>query len=659
MKRILSLFLGGRLQNVLIASFALVAILAGGLNTVVLSRVINDYLASAQADRVRRDMDIANGFYQQKQDEAFSTSQLIALDAQSIEGLPAATRGDPAAIQGIDRLISRAISAPALTGRRLILVLDETGKVVIGRSLADGEKISSPFTEGDWSQLPVVAQALSSRLPVTGTDVIPAPLLVQANLYLQTRIFLQNVGGVNSEPFNPSEGLASLALAGVYPIQDRTGHMIGAVVTAYLFNNEFSLVDYAHNVAGIDVMTIFLGDLRVSTNILDETGSRAVGTRVSPEVYQTVLVQGQDYIGRSSAAGSGYIGRYEPLRDSRGTIVGILYVGVHESIFENLVHSFNTRVAIIALVCIVIAGIIAVPITRLISNPINQLVAANRRLAKGDMNVRVEARGQGELAMLGSSFNNMAETLQETEKELLRQEKLASMGQMAAGVAHELNNPLGTILLYADIVGRDLPEGDARRDDLKMIVDETQRCKLIVANLLNFARQQQLTAQDVDLKALFEEVITKVTERPRFKDIAIVRQFGPEPLMLQADGAQLQQVFINLLNNSADAMQNSGTITLSARQADASTMEICVADTGCGIPPENLKKIFTPFFTTKPANRGTGLGLAIVYGIIKAHSGQITVQSQIGQGTTFRITLPIRRAAAQGSPAAQPADKIG
>jgi two-component system NtrC family sensor kinase len=659
MKRILSLSLGGRLQNVLIASFALVAILTGSLITVVLSRVINDYLASAQADRVARDMDIANGFYQQKWNETLGVSQLIALDAQSVEGLPAAIRGDSAAIQAIDRLISRAIAAPTLTGRRVIIVLDKSGRVVIGRSLADGEQISAPFTEGDWSQLPSVALALSSNSPATGTEVIPSTLLTQANLYQQTRILFTDAGGNGSIPFNPSEGLASLALAGTYPIQDETGHRIGAVVTAYLFNNEFSLVDYAHDVAGIDVMTIFLGDLRVSTNILDEMGNRAVGTRVSQEVYQTVLVQGKDYIGRSSAAGSWYIGRYEPLRDCQGVIVGILYVGVHESIFNTLVHSFNNQVVIIALVCIVIAGIIALPITRLISNPINQLVAANRRLAKGDMNVRVEARGQGELAMLGSSFNNMVETLQETEKELLRQEKLASMGQMAAGVAHELNNPLGTILLYADIVGQEMPEGDARLEDLKMIIDETQRCKLIVANLLNFARQQQLSAQEIDLSALLEEVITKVTERPRFKDIAIVRQFGSEPLLLQADGAQLQQVFINLLNNSADAMENSGTITLSARQVDVSTVEILVSDTGCGIPPENLKKVFTPFFTTKPADRGTGLGLSIVYGIIKAHSGQITVQSQVGQGTTFRITLPVRRAAAQGSPTAQPADLIG
>ncbi len=145
----------------------------------------------------------------------------------------------------------------------------------------------------------------------------------------------------------------------------------------------------------------------------------------------------------------------------------MIYVGVRETIFDSLVVAFNTRAAWIALVCILVAGVIAIPIARLITRPIASLVEANRRLAKGDMNVRVESNGKGEIALLGRSFNNMVETLEESEKELLHQAKLASVGQLAAGVAHELNNPLGTILLYSDMMFKETPEDDPRQGGSK------------------------------------------------------------------------------------------------------------------------------------------------------------------------------------------------
>ena len=149
-------------------------------------------------------------------------------------------------------------------------------------------------------------------------------------------------------------------------------------------------------------------------------------------------------------------------------------------------------------------------------------------------------------------------------------------------------------------------------------------------------------AQDVDLHALLDEVINKIALQPRFEKIDFVRQFDPNLPLIQADAAQLQQVFVNLFNNSADAMENVGTITISTHPIDPQSVEIRVSDTGSGIPAENLSKLFTPFFTTKPAGKGTGLGLSIVYGIIKLHHGQITVQSQVGHGTTVIITLPVR-----------------
>jgi two-component system NtrC family sensor kinase len=428
----------------------------------------------------------------------------------------------------------------------------------------------------------------------------------------------------------------------VYPIQNGEAASKAFVVVAHLFNNDFTLVDRIKEIAGVDTATIFFGDLRVSTNVPDEQGNRAVGTRMSAEVREVVLAQGLAYKGEAFVVNETYITRYEPLRDHRGQVVGSLYVGARVSAFQRLVQDFQARVALIALVCVVLAGVIAIPIARFVTRPIAELVRANRQLARGDMSVRVPASGRGELALLASSFNTMVATLDQTQQDLLRQEKLASMGQLAAGVAHEINNPLGTILLLADVLFKEMPADGPQRDDLKLMIDEATRAKNIVADLLNFARQQQVQAQETDLHILLEQVIASIQHQPSFEGVAVIRQFSPNLPIIQADPAQLQQVFINLLNNAAEAMESGGAITVATRSMDHQWVEICISDTGPGIPEEHLGKLFTPFFTTKALGKGTGLGLSIVYGIIKMHRGQIAVQSQVGKGSSFTVTLPVR-----------------
>jgi two-component system NtrC family sensor kinase len=175
-----------------------------------------------------------------------------------------------------------------------------------------------------------------------------------------------------------------------------------------------------------------------------------------------------------------------------------------------------------------------------------------------------------------------------------------------------------------------------------MIVNETTRCKNIVADLLNFARQQEVLAQETDVHKLLERLIEEVRRQPSFEGLEVVRKFSPDLPTIQADADQLQQVFINLLNNAAEAIEGGGTITLSTRSVSGYWVEIQIDDTGYGIPEEHLGKLFTPFFTTKPPGKGTGLGLSIVYGIVKMHRGQITVQSQVGRGTSFTVTLPVQ-----------------
>jgi len=645
MKRFFSSLLGGRLQIVLVAAFSLVAALTVGLNALVVSQVIQDYLETAEDNQVARDMDLAEAFYQLRLDEIRAIAQRMARDPRVFQSLPAAAQGQPEAIQFIDQQIIHKVTVPGLGGTHLIVALDDKGNILVGRAMSPEGPLSPMILGGNCGPLAIVEKALSTGEEHIATEIIPVECLRQMGLAEQARILLIDTPKAAPEPFDPREGTAGLALTDVYPVLGEDGQVIGAVLVAHLFNNDFTLVDHVKEVAGVDTVTIFFGDLRDSTNVMAVEGERAVGTRVSQEVYDVVLDQGRDYVGRAYVVNEWFITRYEPLHDHKGQVVGSLYVGARESAFQSLVHDITNRVGLIALVCIVLAGIIAVPIARLVTRPIAELVKANRRLAQGDVTVRVQPYGSGELAVLGQSFNNMVETLHETQQELLHKENLASMGQLAAGVAHELNNPLGTILLYSDILYKEAAEDDSRRDDLQMIVKEANRCKVIVRDLLNFARQSKVLAQPTDLDELLEKLTAEQKKHPRFDNVEIVLELDTALPTIQADPLQLQQIFINLMDNAAEAMEakGRGRLTITTRQAPyGQGVEVSVTDTGTGIPEKYRPRLFKPFFTTKPVGSGTGLGLAIVYGIVKMHRGQVQVQSEEGKGTTFTITLPLR-----------------
>lgn len=231
--------------------------------------------------------------------------------------------------------------------------------------------------------------------------------------------------------------------------------------------------------------------------------------------------------------------------------------------------------------------------------------------------------------------------LREAEEQLIQSAKLASMGQLAAGIAHEINNPLGTVTLFAHLMLKSMPEDDPRRADLQMIVDEAARCKEIVAGLLDFSRRGKLKLRSINVNAVLDEALASVEKRPEFDRVRVEKMYAANLPEIQADGAQLRQVFVNLMVNAAEAMHGGGTLTLTTRLSqDGGSVVVSVSDTGCGIPRENLDKLFTPFFTTKQIGKGTGLGLAVAYGIIKMHHGSIEVQSTVGKGTTFEIALP-------------------
>jgi two-component system, NtrC family, sensor kinase len=232
--------------------------------------------------------------------------------------------------------------------------------------------------------------------------------------------------------------------------------------------------------------------------------------------------------------------------------------------------------------------------------------------------------------------------LEAAQSQLVQTEKIASLGRMAAGVAHEINNPLAGILIYAELLKRDLREEAAYRENLDVIINQTMRCQQIVKRLLDFSRQSLGQKKLFDVNEIIRRVVELISHQAFFHNIKVIQHLDQELPQIIGDPGQLQQVFTNLLLNAADAMTGAGIITITTQAApSANGVVLRFKDTGSGIPPEVLDKIFEPFFTTKPPGKGTGLGLSIVYGVIQRHGGTIDAESRPGKGTTFTITLPL------------------
>jgi two-component system NtrC family sensor kinase len=304
--------------------------------------------------------------------------------------------------------------------------------------------------------------------------------------------------------------------------------------------------------------------------------------------------------------------------------------------------------------------------TRKTVAPLIELKRGAERFAQGDLSVRLPPAGIDEVGTLAATFNHLAETLQRTLEEkdhaltetnrlyrnlkvararLNQAERLSAVGMLAAGVSHELNNPLGIILSTAGNLREAIGEGNAFLEDIVIIEAETKRCRRIIQGLLNFAASGDSHPIDVDLNALLRETFLLAVRDGRARALTAEWALDPHLPELSVDPHQMQQVFLNLLMNAADAMEGRGVIRLrTAESIEGGQRKVLIqfADHGCGIEPADLDHIFDPFYTTKKGGAGFGLGLAVSYGIIAAHGGEITVASERQRGSVFTITLPVR-----------------
>ncbi len=263
------------------------------------------------------------------------------------------------------------------------------------------------------------------------------------------------------------------------------------------------------------------------------------------------------------------------------------------------------------------------------------LTAIAGSLAVAIENARLYEEAQRRLRELEHANRKLIEA----QNQLIRSEKLASIGQLTAGVAHELNNPIGIILGFAQIASEDINPADPLASYLDTIERQALRCKRIISDLLGFARQSEPKVEVADVRRIVNDTLAVIEYQLTLSHINVVRNFAEEVQPVRVDTNQMQQVFLNIIQNAMQAMPQGGTLTIGVEQR-ADRVAIAFSDTGIGIPPENLNRVFDPFFTTKEAGQGTGLGLSVSYGIAARHGGKIEVESTVGAGTTFTVLLP-------------------
>ncbi len=610
----------------------------------VLALVAVEYLEHRWLDevqnRVRLDLNSARVSYDNYLSGLSRFLEGVALDRNLRGGLEKSPTEESRA------LLRRAFQVGQVD---LLIVTDAKGNVVC-RAQNSGQRGDS------LADNPLVADAIRQKQPVTGSIALKGAELAREGQALAERARITLVPTVASRKTDEKARDDGMIAAAAVPLLDDDGQLLGLLYGGNLLNRRDALVDsirqsvfpmYLDSDKAIGTVTIFQGDLRIATNVLSADGSRAIGTRLSEAVYDEVLQHGGTWAAPAFVVNDWYITAYEPIRDPQQRIIGALYVGLLQAPFVATRAATTFHFLLLLIVTTVASLGLIYTVTMLVMRPVGRIVAMSRRVISGDMSARVGIRPPGELGVLCQAIDAMAEAVARRETQLTqaarqqvsRAEKLASIGRLAAGVAHEINNPLTGVLTFAHLLRQKPHMSEEDQQDLDLIIHETTRAAEIVRGLLDFARERPTMMEPLDINDVVRRTVRLIANQKKFEHIAIEEVLQNDLPEVRGDMNPLQQVLLNLALNACAAMPNGGRLTISTAASDG-RVTLCVADTGCGIKEELLEKIFEPFFTTQPVGKGTGLGLSVTFGIVEQHDGTIEVQSKEGQGSTFTIGLP-------------------
>lgn len=535
--------------------------------------------------------------------------------------------------------------------------------------------------DADW---PVIASALRGQ-SMTSIDIFSNADLAAISPDLAERAHLDLIDTPNAVPSTRNAETRGMVVHSASHVELPNGQN-AALVGGILLNQNLAFIDTINDLVyrqsslpegSQGTATLFLDDVRVSTNVRLFADRRALGTRVSSAVRKTVLEDGQVWLDRAFVVNDWYISAYEPIKDSYGKRVGMLYVGFLEAPFAQT--KYESLLILIGAFLFVAA--LSVPIflrwARGIFKPLERMANTIGRVENGDLSARTNIdQVQDEIALVADHLDDLLDQVQESDKrlrawndqlnervdartselreanrqleattrQLIMSEKLAAIGEITAGVAHEINNPVAVLQGNLDVL-RDLLGEHARLGDteFRLIDEQVNRINLIVTKLLQFAKPEEYAGyvERHSVAEVIDDCMPLVAHLLSRADIDVVREHHSTRLVLM-NRTELQQVLVNLMVNALHAMSERGTLTLTDIDQDRDGLPgilITVRDTGSGMDAEVLNRIFDPFYTTK-RREGTGLGLSITKTLIDRQGGGLEVESKPGKGTTFMIWLP-------------------
>jgi len=643
----------------------LLALLPLGVVLPVLLAVLaiwgGDYFDRLLIAKVRADLAVAHGYYERVTEGVGNAVDGLAASAQLQRTLALRAASRSAAL---NELLERARKEQGLDFLHF-MPLDQRHDPVVA-----------------W---PVVRSAVAGRAR-TETALFPADELAALDPALAARALTPLLKTQNAGPDDRLVEDRGLAVRSAAPVRGSQGEVLGVLVGGMLLNKNLEFIDRLNEIVypegalpfgSAGTATLFLGDVRVATNVRLFEGERAIGTRVSAAVRDAVLEQGRTWLDRAFVVTDWYISAYEPLYDGAGQRIGMLYVGFLDGPFAQARQQAFAVVLGLFGLAMAVAGVFAALWARRVFRPIERMHATMHAIETGNGEARVGKVGSAdELGIVAVHFDRLLDRLQAqadslkrwgesldakvaertaeleqavadlkaAQSQLVMSEKLAAIGQLTAGVAHEINNPVAVIQGNLDVL-RDLlgPAAEPVAPEIALIHEQVHRIRLIVAKLLQFARPQDYVGylEPVAPGQLIQDSLVLVGHLLKKGNIAIEQHLDSTRHVL-CNRNELQQVLINLLVNAIQAMPDGGVLSLAAEDWDEADMpvglRIVVCDSGPGISDEVRRRLFQPFFTARKAD-GNGLGLWVSQSLVERYGGRISVDSTPGKGTRFAVWM--------------------
>jgi two-component system NtrC family sensor kinase len=615
------------------------------------------------------DLTIAHQFMRQLLDDRGVSLSALGASARFRDALD---KG--AATKGLDALLAQE----ARSGRLDFLYLVDSRD----RILAATRPFTTSAIRSDW---PVIRAALGGQAR-TGIDLFPASDLGAVSPDLASRAAIKLLPTEHAAPTDRTIETRGMIIHSAAPITLPDGQR-AALVSGTLLNRNLAFIDTINDLVYHDeslpegsqgTASLLLGDVRISTNVRLFEGHRALGTRVSAAVRNAVLEQGRSWLDSAFVVNDWYVSAYEPVRDTYGRRVGMLYVGFLEKPFTDMRREI---VISIAFAFFLVTGLTVPLFLRWatdIFKPLERMTATIARVESGDLAARtLPVDGRDEIGQVAQHLDDLLDQVQdrdrqlrgwneelnqrveETTRQLVMSEKLAIIGEITAGVAHEINNPLAVMQGNLEIIRKAMGDRAGSAElEFQLVDEQIQRMSQIVTKLLQFAKPAEYAGYVIryapseivsDTLPLVEHLLKKTT--------ILIRRADEATCLVQMNKTELQQVLVNLVVNAIHAMPDGGELLLRTRDAtdaqgtDGAAIE--VRDTGVGMDRDVMARIFDPFFTTRHHD-GNGLGLSISQMLVARAGGSLSVASSPGRGTTFTVWLP----AASGAPDEEPGQTV-